>query len=206
MNYKILRSANVQYHSYYSFFYRKNKGDLPLQWYLAFEDLSHFISHTESLVRKLIYITHSYHESGWFLSFDMNCCPVPLLCSQKAGKFHELKFCGYNKWYKNNTGSKTHQRQDQRHIQLFAFEVRLTQPLICVGCSVHYCVPCAINKKDFLRSHFRRRHTFASVWGACLRFASLWCANSRGDSCVLGVHLSKVCWGLIFCLRKAFIF
>ena len=52
--------------------------------------------------------------------------------------------------------------------------------------------------------YFRRR-TFASLWGGCLRFASLCNANSRGDSSVLGVHLSNVCWGLIFCLRKAFI-
>ena len=47
---------------------------------------------------------------------------------------------------------------------------------------------------------------FASLWGAYLRFASLWRANSLGDSCALGVHLSNVCWGLLFCLRKAFIF
>ena len=65
------------------------------------------------------------------------------------------------------------------------------QPLICVGHSVHYWVYCAINKGDFLRMRFCRRHTFASIWGACLRFASLWCADSRGDSCVRGVHLSK---------------
>ena len=86
-------------------------------------------------------------------------------------------------------------------IQFHYYCVRGTrmQPLICVGCSVHYWVSCAINKV-FLRLHFRRRrHTFASLWGACLRFASLWRANSCGDSCVLGVHLSKVCWGLIFC-------
>ena len=50
------------------------------------------------------------------------------------------------------------------------------------------------------------RHTFASLSGACLRFASLWRTNLHGDSCVLGVHLSNVCWGLLFCLRKAFIF
>ena len=84
-----------------------------------------------------------------------------------------------------------------------------TQALICVGCAVHHWVSCAINKGGFLRLHFRRRrcrHTFASLWGACLLFASLWRANSCGDSCVLGVHLSKVCWGLIFCLRKTFIF
>ena len=66
-------------------------------------------------------------------------------------------------------------------------------------------VSCAIKKRGFLRLHLCR-HTFASLWGACLRFASLWRANSRGDSCVLGVHLSNVCWGLLFCLRKAFIF
>ena len=83
-----------------------------------------------------------------------------------------------------------------------------TEPLICVGCFVHNWVSCAINKEGFLTLPFRRRrpHTFASLWGACLSFASLWSANSCGDSCFLGVHLSKVCWGLIFCLRKAFIF
>ena len=74
------------------------------------------------------------------------------------------------------------------------------QPLISVGCSVHYWVSCAINKGGFLRLHLCR-HTFASLWGACLRFASLWRPNPRGDSCVLGVHLSNVCWGLLFCLR-----
>ena len=42
------------------------------------------------------------------------------------------------------------------------------------------------------------RHTFASLWGDCLRFASLWRANSRGDSSVLGVHFSNVFWGLLF--------
>ena len=67
---------------------------------------------------------------------------------------------------------------------------------------------CAISKGGFFDIAFvrRRRHTFASLWGACLRFASLWSANWRGDSCVLGVHLSNVCWGLLFCLRKSFIF
>ena len=45
---------------------------------------------------------------------------------------------------------------------------------------------------------------FASLWGACLRFASLWRANSLGDSGALGAHLSNVCWGLLFCLQKAY--
>ena len=78
-----------------------------------------------------------------------------------------------------------------------------TQPVLCVGCSVHYwflcrspsnwCAPaCAINKGLHLC-----RHTFASLWGHCLRFASLWRANSRGDSLVLGVHFSNVFWDLL---------
>ena len=57
-------------------------------------------------------------------------------------------------------------------------------------------------REVFSRLHLCR-HTFASLWGACLRFASLWPANSRGDSCVLDVHLSNVCRGLLFCLRIA---
>ena len=45
-----------------------------------------------------------------------------------------------------------------------------TQPLICVGCSVHYWVSCAINKGGIFSSSTRiclafRRHTFASLWG-----------------------------------------
>ena len=86
-----------------------------------------------------------------------------------------------------------------------------TQPLISVGCSVL-----------LISENLRFRlcpHTFASLWGACLRFASLWRTNSHGDSCVLGVHLSNVCWaGLhsvfvkrlsfksLLKLRKAYIF
>ena len=36
---------------------------------------------------------------------------------------------------------------------------------ICVGCSVHYLVSCAINKGGFFRDYIRRRrrHTFASL-------------------------------------------
>ena len=42
------------------------------------------------------------------------------------------------------------------------------------------------------------RDTFASLWGDCLLFASLWRANLRGDSSVIGVHFSNVFWGLLF--------
>ena len=62
-------------------------------------------------------------------------------------------------------------------------------PVLGVLCIIGSPVP--LIGEIFLRMHFRRRHTFASLWGACLRFASLWRANSRGDSCVLGVHVSK---------------
>ena len=83
-----------------------------------------------------------------------------------------------------------------------------TQPVIGVGCSVHYWLSCAINKGGFFsRLHSSSlTHTFASPWGTCLRFASLWRANSRGDSCILGAHLSNDYWGLLFCLSKSFIF
>ena len=94
-------------------------------------------------------------------------------------------------------------------IHHFCLRGTRTQPLICVGCSVHYWVSCAINKGGFFRDCIRRRrrrHKFSALWGACVRFASLWRANSRGVSSVLGVHLSNVCWRLLFCLRKSFIF
>ena len=82
-----------------------------------------------------------------------------------------------------------------------------TQSLSSVVCSVHYWVSYAINKQGFWRLHLCR-HTFPSLWGTCLLFASLWCANSRGDSCVLHVPLSNVCWGLLILSSdlKAFIF
>ena len=42
-------------------------------------------------------------------------------------------------------------------------------------------VSCAINRRDFLRLHLCRQ-TFASLWGASTRCASLWSSNSRGGS------------------------
>ena len=65
----------------------------------------------------------------------------------------------------------------------------------------------AINKQGFWRLHLCR-HTFPSLWGTCLLFACLWGANSRGDSCVLLIPLSNVCWGLLILSSdlKAFIF
>ena len=71
-----------------------------------------------------------------------------------------------------------------------------TQSLICFWCSVHYWVTCAINKGVFFEIAFSfvvDTH-LPRFEGACLSFASLWRANSCGDSCVLDVHLSKVCY------------
>ena len=85
-----------------------------------------------------------------------------------------------------------------------ALHSRFVLGVLCIiGC------PVQLIREVFSRLHLRRRrrrHTFASLWGACLRFASLWRANALGDSCVLGVHLSNVCCGLLFCLRNSFIF
>ena len=54
--------------------------------------------------------------------------------------------------------------------------------------------PVQLIREVFSRLHLCR-HTFASLWSDCLRFASLWCSNSHGDSCVLDS----------ICLRKAYI-
>ena len=79
-----------------------------------------------------------------------------------------------------------------------------TQPLlICVGCSVHYCVPCAINKGGFFEiafvvvvdTHLPRSEALAYVLP---HFDELTHVVIRASS--------SVCWGLLFCLRKAFIF
>ena len=66
-------------------------------------------------------------------------------------------------------------------------------------------VSCAIKKRGFFEIAFVSTHICLAL-RPLLVFASLWRTNSRSDSCVLGVHLSNVCWGLLFCLRKAFIF
>ena len=70
---------------------------------------------------------------------------------------------------------------------------------------MHYWVPCAINKRGFFEIAFkfchRHRHTFALLWGACLRFASLWRSNSCGDSCVLKPLLRSF---IVFVNRSSF--
>ena len=119
--------------------------------------------------------------------------------------------------YENVRNSLTKNSKKKKNVALaftsscYCVRGTRTQPLISVGCSVL-----------LISENLRFRlcpHTFASLLGACLRFASLWRTNSHGDSCVLGVHLSNVCWaGLhsffvkrlsfksLLKLRKAYIF
>ena len=90
--------------------------------------------------------------------------------------------------------------------RVVACEVRVELGLLCIiGC------PVQLIREVFSRLHLCR-HTFALLWRDCFCFASLWRANSRGDSCVLGFHIFQsqalfyLCWGLLFVYRKAYIF
>ena len=64
--------------------------------------------------------------------------------------------------------TKLQQYYKIRQVLLRCVRGTRTQPLICVGCSVHYWVSWAINKRGFfrdcIRRRRRRRHTFASLW------------------------------------------
>ena len=82
----------------------------------------------------------------------------------------------------------------------------------------NFCwVSCAFNGQDFLRLHLCR-HTFASLWGASMRCASLWRSNSRGHSwwfvpvfvkrsssfSWLSSFVSSVCWSLVLRWQQFF--
>ena len=59
MRNKILRSANAKYHYFYFFFYKINKGDLPLMYSCTFWcEVIDLVGFFDSLVRKSIYKTH----------------------------------------------------------------------------------------------------------------------------------------------------
>ena len=78
-----------------------------------------------------------------------------------------------------------------------------TQPLICVGSYVHYWVTCAINKGGFFES------AFVVVVDIHLpRFEALAYVLPHFDELTHVVirASSSLCSGLLFCLRKAFIF
>ena len=80
-----------------------------------------------------------------------------------------------------------------------------TQPLICVGRSVHYWVPCTINKEGFCEIAFvvvvdTHLPCFKALAYVLPHFDQLPVTH------VLIRASSSVCWGLLFCLCKAFIF
>ena len=78
-----------------------------------------------------------------------------------------------------------------------------TQPLICVGRSVHYWVPYAINKGGFFKI------AFVIIFDTHLpRFEALSYVLPHFDELthVLIRVSSSVCWVLLFCFCKAFIF
>ena len=88
-----------------------------------------------------------------------------------------------------------------------------TQPLICVGCSVHYWVSCAINKGRFFRicvdTHFPRFEAIAYVLPhidalthLVIRVSSAFIFQTFSEICYLSlslqrVHISKVSWSLL---------
>ena len=64
-----------------------------------------------------------------------------------------------------------------------------TQPLNCVGCSVHYWVSCAIIKGDFFEIvEIPSQDTFASLWGARLTW---WFVCPRHFQPLVGVLFSR---------------
>ena len=62
--------------------------------------------------------------------------------------------------------------------------------LICVGCSVHHWVSCTINKvfRDCICVD-----TNLPCFEAIAYVLHHFDTNSRGDLCVLGIHLPNVC-------------
>ena len=77
-------------------------------------------------------------------------------------------------------------RRNQRSFLRSRYE---NATLIFVGCSVHYWVSCAINKGGFFEIAFLSSSSSSALAYILPHFDAL----TRGDSCVLGVHLSKVC-------------
>ena len=85
-----------------------------------------------------------------------------------------------------------------------------TQPLICVGCSVHYWVSCAINKGGFfdiafvvvVDTHLPRFEALAYVLP---HFDALSHVVIRVSSAFIFQTFAEVCYSYI-CLLKAFIF
>ena len=96
-----------------------------------------------------------------------------------------------------------------------------TQPILCVGCSVHYWGPVQLIREVFSRLHSlsssSTHNCLALIWGACLRFASHWRANLviRVSSAFIFETFAVVCYSVfvkrssfksVLNLRKAYIF
>ena len=86
-----------------------------------------------------------------------------------------------------------------------------TQPLICVGCFVHYWVSCAINKGGFIEiafvvvvdTHLPRFEALAYVLP---HFDALTHVVIRVSSVFIFQTFAEVCYKSVLNLRKAYIF
>ena len=114
-----------------------------------------------------------------------------------------LKFC---KRYLeiSNTSNVASRSEIGRFPLIIAFKVREGNPLFLLGVLCIIDCPVQLIREVFwdcvcVDTHLPRFEVLAYVLPP-------FDANSRGDSCVLGVHLWNVYLGLLFCLRKAYIF
>ena len=95
-----------------------------------------------------------------------------------------------------------------------------TQPLIFVGCSVHYWVPCAINKGGFFEiafvfvvgTHLPRFEAFAYVWHhfdalthLVIRVSSAFIFQTFAEVCY-SVFVNRSSFKSVLNFRKAYIF
>ena len=101
----------------------------------------------------------------------------------------------------------------------FCVRGTIKQPLICVGCSVHYWVSCFINQRAFfrdcIRRRRRRRQTFASLAYVLPHFDALTHVVIRVSSAFIFQTFAEVCYSVfvnrssfksVLNLRKAYIF
>ena len=83
-----------------------------------------------------------------------------------------------------------------------------TQSLIFVGCSVHYWVSCAINKRGFLRLHFVDTHVlphFDALTHTVIRVSSAFIFQTFAEVCY-SVFVKRSFFKILLNLRKAYIF
>ena len=87
----------------------------------------------------------------------------------------------------------------------FCVLVPRTQPLICVGCSVHYLASCAINKGFFLDCIFVDTHLprFEALVYVLPHFDALTHVVILVSSAFIFQRFAEVCYSVFMCLRKA---